>query len=293
MSAQGNNPEQIGTPAVYYRGGTSKAVFVGRRDLPATNDEDLVAWILAIYGSPDKRQIDGMGGADLLTSKFAVVGPSTREDADVDYTFYQVGITEPTVSTAVNCGNVSSAVGPYAIDQGLVKATGETTIVRVHASNLGGLIHLTIPTHEGWPRISGDAMVQGVPGTGAPIKVDFRDMVGTLGKTLLPTGNLRDKCQVDGVGEVEVSIVDIGNVLCFIKAEYFGLDGTEMPDAMQEDTALMEKCEAIRLDIAVRLGIAKDLDEAGSGTLIRPWLVLVAAPKDWKGNREAAQVRRV
>jgi hypothetical protein len=119
MSNQGNNPEQIGTPAVYYRGGTSKAVFVDRRDLPATNDEDLVAWILAIYGSPDKRQIDGMGGADLLTSKFAVAGPSTREDADVDYTFYQVGITEPTVSTAINCGNISSAVGPYAIDQGL------------------------------------------------------------------------------------------------------------------------------------------------------------------------------
>ncbi len=273
--------EQIATPIVFYRGGTSKAVFVDRRHLPITDEKDLDAWILAIYGSPDRRQIDGLGGADILTSKFAVVGPPTRPDADVDYTFYQVGIEEPKVSTDLNCGNISSAVGPYAIDQGFVKATGDWTTVRVHATNFDNMIYVTVPTHDGKPRILGDQQVQGVPGTGAPISVDFRDTVGTHGGKLLPTGNLRDRFQVDGVGEVEVSIVDLANLICFMKADRLGLDGTEGPDELMENKKVIEACEQIRLAVAVKLGLAKDIDDAKNKQLATPWLTLVSEPKDW------------
>jgi methylitaconate Delta-isomerase len=257
-------------------------VIVDPRELPATDEKDLTAWILAIYGSPDRREIDGMGGAYILTSKFALVGPPTRNDADVDYKFFQVGVAVPVVATDLNCGNISSAVGPYAIDQGLIEATREWTTVRVHATNFDQMIYLTVPTRDGRVRIAGDTSIHGVPGTGAPITVDFRDTIGTHGGKLLPTGHLKDKLQVDRVGEIEVSFVDIGNLICFMNAKYVGLDGTEMPDAMQDDDELMEKCETIRLHAIVKLGLAKDLQEARAKKLVTPWLVLVAAPKDWK-----------
>ena len=284
--------EQITTPMVFYRGGTSKAVFVDQRDLPVTDEKDLTAWILAIYGSPDRRQIDGLGGADFLTSKFAVVGPPTRPNADVDYTFYQVSVAEAKISKDMNCGNICSAVGPYAIEQGFVKADGDTTTVRVHATNFDDMIYVTVKTEDGKPRVLGTQHISGVPGTGSPIAVDFRDTVGTHGKGLLPTGKLRDKLKVEGIGEFEVSIVDLANVLVFAKAENFGLSGNEDPDEMTKNKKLMDTCEKLRYAVGVKIGLAKDLDEAVTKCALTPFLAIVAKPQDGQITERTNTTRR-
>ncbi len=273
--------EQIATPMVFYRGGTSKAAFVDRRQIPVEDERDLCAWLLAVYGSPDPRQIDGIGGADPLTSKFAVVGPPTRPDADVDYTFYQVFVDEALVSKDMNCGNISSAVGPYAIEQGFVEAKGDTTTVRVHATNFDQILHITVKTRDGKPRILGEQAISGVPGTGAPIEVDFTRTAGTHGKGLLPTGNARDKIEVEGLGTVEMSVIDLANLIVFAKAESFGLDGTESPDGISGNQDLMAKLERFRRTVGVKLGLAENLGDAERKCALSPFLALIAPPKDW------------
>lgn len=281
--------EQISTPYTYYRGGTSKAAIVLRSDLPVEDEAQLEAWILAIYGSPDRRQIDGIGGADILTSKFAVVGPSTRPDADVDYTFYQVDILTAAVHRGLNCGNISAAIGPFAIDSGLVQATDPVTPVRIHATNFGRVIHALVPTLNGRARVSGDTKIDGVPGTGAAIELDFRDTVGGLTGALLPTGNVVDLIAVDGVGLVEMSIVDLANLVCYVRAETLGLEGTEDPVALAGDAALMERCERIRLAVAAQLGIAPDFETALAKPPATPWLGIVSPPKAWHNFATGAQ----
>ena len=281
MPAETEQAEQIKTPVVYYRGGTSKGVFVDQRDLPTNDPENLMAWILAIYGSPDERQIDGLGGADPLTSKFAIVGPPTRPGADVDYTFYQVSLTKPHASKDMNCGNISSAVGPYAIDQGFVKPDKETVTVRVHATNFDQMIYVTVNTKDGKPRVLGGQQISGVPGSSSPITVDFHETVGTHGMGLLPTGNLVDKVDIDGLGECELSIIDLTNLVIFIEADRLGLDGTEDPVAMSSNKKLMEVCEKIRHTVAVKIGLAKDMEEAVQKCTLTPFLGIVAPPKDW------------
>ena len=172
--------------------------------MPIKDERDFSAWILAVHGSPDTRQIDGLGGADPLTSKFAVVGPPTRADADVDYTFYQVSVDHPVASKDMNCGNLSSAVGPYAIEQGFVEAKGDETLVRVHATNFDQMLYIKVQTKDGKPRVLGDQRISGVPGTGAPITLDFHELVGIHGKGLLPTGNPQDTIDIEGIGTVTV-----------------------------------------------------------------------------------------
>ncbi len=273
--------EQIKTPMVYYRGGTSKGVFVDQRNLPTRDPEDLEAWILAIYGSPDERQIDGLGGADPLTSKFALIGPPTRADADIDYKFYQVSIENYRASKDMNCGNISSAVGPYAIEQGFLKAEGDSTTVRVHATNFHQMIYVTVQTENGLPKVLGSQSISGVPGTGAPVTVDFRDTVGTHGRGLLPTGNPKETIDVEGVGKLEVSIVDLANLIVFVKAESLGLQGTEDPVEMSDNKKLMESCETIRHTVGVKLGLAKAMREAADKCTLTPFLGIVAKPQDW------------
>ena len=282
MPAQSEEPDQIKTPVVYYRGGTSKGVFVDQRDLPVTEPNDLQAWILAIYGSPDERQIDGLGGADPLTSKFAIVGPPTRPEADVDYTFFQVSLTKPHASKDMNCGNISSAVGPYALDQGFVKAKDGQITVRVHATNFNQMIYVTLEAKDGKPRVLGSQQISGVPGSGSPITVDFFITVGTHGMGLLPTGNLIDKITVDGLGECDLSIIDLTNLVVFMNAERLALDGTEDPVPMSSNKQLMDTCEKIRHTVAVKIGLAKDMDEAIKKCTLTPFLGIVAKPKDWE-----------
>jgi 2-methylaconitate cis-trans-isomerase PrpF len=174
------------------RGGTSKGVFIMKNELPsdpAMRDKVL----LAVFGSPDIRQIDGLGGADVLTSKLAIIGPPSRPDADVDYTFGQVSFEAPMVDYNGNCGNISSAVGPFAIDEGLVAATEPVTTVRIHLTNSGHILTALVPVENGKAAVRGDCAIDGVPGSGAKITLDWSQVTGTVsGGKLLPTGNARD-----------------------------------------------------------------------------------------------------
>ena len=221
--------EQRTIRCVVMRGGTSKALFLRANDLPV--DPRLRdAVILALFGSPDPRQIDGLGGADILTSKVAIIGPPSRPDADVDYTFGQVSIREPVVDYDINCGNISAAVGVYAIEEGFVPASEPVTSVRVHNTNTDKIFAAHVPVRDGAPAVRGDCTVEGVPGTGAEIVLDFTGTVGAGTGSLLPTGRPRDRLEIPALGRsVEATILDVANLCVFVAAADVGMDGTEGP----------------------------------------------------------------
>ncbi|MGB9299097.1 MAG: PrpF domain-containing protein [Anaerolineae bacterium] len=267
-------PQQRRIRCVLMRGGTSKGLYLMRNELPkdpALRDKV----ILAMYGSPDIRQIDGIGGADALTSKLAIIGPPTREDADVDYTFGQVSITAPFVDYAGNCGNISSGVGPFAIDEGLVSATEPTTTVRIHQTNTQRIIVAQVPVHEGKAAVAGDYRIDGVPGTGARIGLDFSDTAGAVTGQILPTGNARDVFEVEGVGQVEVSIVDAGNPVVFLRASRLGLQGTESPPEIDADHELLDSIERVRGHAAQLMTMVGEWREAAERSPYVPFIALV------------------
>ena len=211
--------------------------------------EDRGEWdelLLRMMGSPDKKQIDGLGGSQSVTSKVAIVGVSKREDADVDYTFAQVSVDKPIVSYKGNCGNISSGVGPFAIEKGLVKGDGKTTSVRIYNTNTDKIISEDVQTREGAVVYDGDFQIAGVPGSASPIRLKFIDPAGTLGHGLLPTGHAVDILEVPGYGKVEVSIVDAANPLVFVKAKDLGLTGKELPDELNADEEKLNLLETIR-----------------------------------------------
>jgi 2-methylaconitate cis-trans-isomerase PrpF len=239
------------------RGGTSKAVFIPRDALPADPGE----WdgvVLRILGSPDRRQIDGLGGADLLTSKVAVIGPPTHPDADLDYVFGQVSVTEPEIDWSTNCGNVSVAVGPYAITEGYVNATDPVTRVRIHSPRQGRILIAEVPTADGQVVEAGDFAIFGVPGTGARITMDYTLTAGSKTAGLLPTGRARDVLEVPGVGRLEGSFVDAGNPAFFCRGEALGLDGREGPTDIDGDAALVDRIERARRAGARVLGLVAE-----------------------------------
>jgi 2-methylaconitate isomerase len=234
-------------PAVFMRGGTSKGLMFHQRDLPAQR----VKWdplFLAAMGSPDPygRQLNGMGGGISSLSKVCVIAPSTRKDADLDYTFAQVQIREPRVDYRGNCGNMSSAVGPFAMDEGLVRAEGDMATVRIYNTNTKKLIHATFPLRDNLPRYDGDLVIPGVAGSGAPVRLDFIAPGGATTGKLLPTGHPVDTVDVPGVGRIAVSMVDAGNAAVFLRAADLGLNGTELPEQLETDTALLARLQAIR-----------------------------------------------
>ncbi len=241
-------------PFVLMRGGTSKAVFLRGESLPPAGPER-DATILALFGSPDPRQIDGLGGADLLTSKLAIIDPPSRPDADLDYTFAQVSITEPNVDYDINCGNISAAVGAYAVDEGLVEVVEPSTTVRIHNTNTGRLLRAEVPVVDGAAAIEGDYVVHGVPGSGAPIALDFSQTAGGTTGSLLPTGNEVDRLTT-AIGEVDVTIVDLANLTVFFAAADVGMAGTEGPAGFTGDhlTAVM----AVKDAAARLLGMSTD-----------------------------------
>lgn len=240
-------------PVVIYRGGTSKAVFIKEYDLPAESARrDRV--INAIFGSPDKRQIDGLGGADPLTSKLAVIGPPSRPDADVDYDFAQVDILSPTVYFGAVCGNITAAVGPYAVEEGFVRPEDGLTRVRIHSRNIGRMIEAVVPTPGRVVKVTGDYVIDGVPGSGAHIELNWADTVGANTGDVLPTGFPRDTLEVNGMGRIEVSIVDVGNPGVFVKAADIGLLGSETPEQVDSDRELLGKCEAIAAAATAKIG---------------------------------------
>ncbi|MCI0582491.1 MAG: PrpF family protein, partial [Chloroflexi bacterium] len=202
--------------AVFVRGGTSRALVFHRRDLPA----DRAAWdgiFLAALGSPDPggRQLDGLGGGISSLSKVAVVAPPSRPDADVDYTFGQVEVTRAAVDYRGNCGNISSAIGPFAIAEGLVPAREPATVVRIHNTNTRKLIHARIPVEAGQAAVRGDFVLDGVPGSGARIALDFLDPGGAVTGRLLPTGHAQETLEVAGLGTIAASLVDATNPIVF------------------------------------------------------------------------------
>jgi len=265
-------------PAVFVRGGTSKGILFHRRDLPGERAQ----WdplFLGALGSPDPngRQLDGMGGGLSSLSKICVIGPASRPDADVDYTFAQVLIKEALVEYSALCGNMSSAVGPFAVDEGLVAARGEFATVRIHNTNTGKIIVSHFPLENGAASVEGDLAIPGVAGTGAPVRLDFLDPGGATTGRLLPTGRALDTLEVPGHGTFTVSMVDASNACVFLRAADLGLAGTEMPQEIEADAALMERLAAIRLAASLRMGVAGNLEEARRKTAV-PFIGFVAPP---------------
>ncbi|SLK03152.1 4-oxalomesaconate tautomerase [Novosphingobium mathurense] len=255
-------------PVMWMRGGTSKGGYFLKEDLPAdTAARD--AFLLGVMGSPDPRQIDGMGGADPLTSKVAVVSKSTREGIDVDYLFLQVFVDQAIVSDAQNCGNILAGIGPFAIERGLVTATGDETRVAIYMENTGQVAVATVQTPGGKVSYTGDAAIDGVPGTHAPVPLEFRDTAGSSCGALLPSGNA-----VDVVNGVLVTLIDNGMPCVVMKAEDVGITGYEDRDSLDANTELKAKIEAIRLAVGETMNLG-DVKEKSV-----PKMMLVARPKN-------------
>lgn len=269
-------------PCVYMRGGTSKACFFHDKDLPKeTVERDKV--ILSVYGSPDLRQIDGMGGANTSTSKVAIISKSQREGVDVDYDFGQVSIDMPIIGKTMNCGNISSAVGPFAIDEGLVEAVEPITIVRIFNTNTNKMIVARVPVKDGKAMSEGDFEIDGVPGTGAKINIEFNNPQGAVSGKLLPTGNPIDTIEIDGK-TYEYSFVDAANPVVFVRAEQFNLTGTEMPWEFEARPDYKEICrilEIIRGTCAITIGLATSLEDAAVNSQTLPKIGYCTVPKDY------------
>jgi 4-oxalomesaconate tautomerase len=258
---------QDGIRCMVMRGGTSKGLYFLADDLPEdeTSRDDL---LLRIMGSPDQRQIDGMGGAHPLTSKVAVVGRASAGTADVDYQFLQVVVDEAVVTDRQNCGNLLAGVAPFAVERGLVPPPdGDTAAIRIHMVNTGGLATATVPLCEGRPRYDGHASVSGVPGTAAPIRLDFEGIAGSSCGALLPTG--RAVHRVEGL---EATLVDNGMPVVVLRAGDLGVTGHETCSELEGDDALRQTLERVRLAAGPLMNLG---DVAGTTV---PKLTLVAAP---------------
>ena len=269
-------------PCVYMRGGTSKALFFRDEDLPQdVNERDKV--ILSAFGSPDRRQIDGMGGANTSTSKVAIIRKSSRPGIDVDYDFGQVDLFAPIVRKTMNCGNISSAVGPYAIDEGLVKAVEPVTEVHIFNTNTQKEIIAQVPVKDGHALTEGNFSIDGVPGTAAKIMLKFVAPQGAASGKLLPTGNAKDTIEIDGK-VYEYSFVDAANPVMFVHPEDFGVKGTEIPsefNALPDCNEICRKLEIIRGTGAIILGFAKDLEDAKKNSQTLPKIAFVRKPVDY------------
>jgi 2-methylaconitate cis-trans-isomerase PrpF len=263
------------------RGGTSKALVFRAADLPAGRAER-DAIFLAAMGVPDSngRQLDGMGGGLSSLNKVCVVGPPSRADADVDYTFVQLGIDAPLADYGGNCGNMSSAIGPFAVEEGFVpKPSGGEAAVRIHNTNTGKIIVARFPVADGVLAAEGDLAIDGVAGTAAPIKLEFLEPGGAKTGELLPTGNPVDRLDLYGFDGIEASCVDAANPCVFVAADALGKFGSELPADLESDLAFLEVMEAIRRAASVKMGLAPDLEAAATLASI-PKVAMLAAPQD-------------
>lgn len=277
-------------PCVIQRGGTSKGVYLHAKDLPA-DPEQRTKLILAIFGSPDIRQIDGLGGADPLTSKCAIIGPSERPDADVDYTMAQVGIADALIDFGGNCGNISAGVGPFAIDEGLVEVREPETVVRIYNTNTKKILKAYVATEKGKSKYVGGYSIDGVPGMGSKILLDYSATGGTLNGKILPTGKPVDVISVEGMGEMEVSVVDAGNPTCFLRPEVVGFSGTEGPNDEKVLKAL-DKIELIRGTVSKLLGLASDAAKARTESPTRPMIAFVAPATSYTSFTDGARIEK-
>lgn len=256
-----------GVRCMWMRGGTSKGGYFLKDDLPA-DPGARDAFLLRIMGSPDARQIDGMGGADPLTSKVAVISVSSRDGVDVDYLFLQVFVDQAIVTDAQNCGNILAGVGPFAIERGLVDACDGETRVSIFMENTGQIAIATVKTPDGHVRYDGDARIDGVPGSSAPVPLEFRDTAGSTCGALLPTGNA-----VDIVNGIAVTLIDNGMPCVVMKAADVGATGYESREELDAAVELKARIEAIRLAVGERM----NLGEVREKTV--PKMMLVAPPR--------------
>ena len=262
---------QVAIPAVLMRGGTSKGLYFNRADLPvepATRDRVL----LAAMGSPDPRQIDGAGGANSLTSKVAIVGPSAAPGVDVDYLFAQVLIDRAVVDLNPTCGNMLAGVGPFAIERGMVEAADGETRVRIRMVNTGGLVEAVVQTPGRRVRYDGDVAIDGVPGTGAPVMLNFMRCVGSKTGVMLPSGRPRDE-----IDAVPVTLIDVAMPMMLVRADALGKTGYEAPAELDADTALFARVERMRRTAGELMGMG---DVSG---MVVPKVSLVAPPRSGHG----------
>src|SRR3954470_15738889 len=283
---------QIKVPATYMRGGTSKGVFFALDDLPAS------AWVpgpardallLRVIGSPDPygKQIDGMGGATSSTSKTVILSRSTKADHDVDYLFGQVSIDKPFVDWSGNCGNLSAAVGPFAIRNGLIDPArvphDGTAVVRIWQANIGKTIIAHVPVTNGQVQETGDFELDGVTFPAAEVQLEFMDPAAEeegAGGAMFPTGNLVDDLDVPGVGTLKATMINAGIPTIFVNAEAIGYKGTELQDAINSDEKALAMFETIRAHGALRMGLVKNLDEIATRQHT-PKIAFVARPADY------------
>lgn len=278
MTSRDDLTEQLATPCVLMRAGTSKGLFFHKKDVPPPGplrDQ----FLKRAMGTPDPLQIDGLGGSRLVTSKVAILSKSARVDADVDYTFAQVDIKRDIVGYEGNCGNISSGVGPFAIDEGLVPAVEPVTTVRVYNTNTDKLLVAKVQVAGGKARVFGDCVVPGVPGSGSEILMDYSGTVGAKTGKLLPTGAVTDAILLEDGRTIDVTICDVANPCVFFAATSLGLCGSELPDAITSDKSLISTIGEIQAKAGQRIGMWKDWREQHFPGL--PLAVLVAPPADF------------
>ncbi|HBA39425.1 MAG TPA: 3-methylitaconate isomerase [Deltaproteobacteria bacterium] len=278
-------------PCAIYRGGTSKPIFFLEKDLPRDpKTRDRV--VLAAFGSPDLRQIDGLGGADPLTSKVAYIGPPTVPNTDINYTFGYVGIAQPVIDYTGNCGNTSAAAGPFALLRGLIKPKEPITKVRIYNTNTKKVIVAEFPVRGEEFVSEGDFRIDGAPGSGSKILLDFIDSGGSVTGKLLPTGKVKEEIKFPTVGTLTVSMVDAANPFVFVRGTDLGVQGNETLEEIAGNSVLLKKCEEIRSVVAEIMGIAKK-EEATRKSPGVPKIALVSPPTSYqspKGKVEASEV---
>jgi len=279
---------QTSVSATYMRGGTSKGVFFCATDLPA-DKRARDALLLRVIGSPDPygRHTDGMGGATSSTSKVVIVSRSLREDCDVDFLFGAVAIEEALIDWSGNCGNLTSAVGPFAIAQGWVAPTEGTTVVRMWQQNVQKRILAHVPTRSGIVVEEGNFREDGVPFTSSEIVLEFLDPADTGKSGLLPTGNPSDTLDIPEHGPVRVTLMNAGNPTIFIRADALKLSGRELPDGINRDARVLGRIEMIRAHAAVAMGLAKSTDDASRNRPATPKLAFVAPPSAYRTSAGA------
>lgn len=241
---------QTAIPFIKMRGGSSKGIYFHQKDLPSEpNQRDhVLKWVMGAYGDP--RQIDGLGGANPLTSKIAIISDSNRDDSDVEYTFIQALVGKETLDDTPNCGNILSGIGAFAVETGLVTPKGDEASVRVYMTNSGNRCLLKFPLENGLPIYHGDASIDGVQGTSAAVMCHYQDLEGSACGSLFPTGNHRDE-----FNNIQVTCIDNGMPVVCIQAKDFGLDGSETPDELNENEDLKSQLEAIRLQAGLAMGL--------------------------------------
>lgn len=264
---------------VMMRGGTSKGIFLRAGDVPEDRTA-LSMLLLDIFGSPDRRQIDGLGGADKLTSKAAIIGRADGREADVTYLFGQVGIATSEVEYNLNCGNLTAAVGLYALQEGIVPVGEGTMPVRIHNLNTDRIIVAHVPCSGGRPTGDGDLEIAGVPGRGAPIALDFSAASGALTGKLLPMGEPASIIEAEGLPPTRVSVVDCANLVVFVAAADVGLEGNETPEAIDGNAQALARIDAVRQTVAQSVGIGDYY--ASRAAPASPICVLVSPPKSYR-----------